>query len=93
VLIGTIIIIHNVPAEQQIKASLKEIDDFKAAVDEHAIAGITDPQRKTIYVNDKFCAISKHSREELPGQDHRSLIRAITQNISSAVWWNHNAII
>lgn len=55
------------------EALLRELDTQKFALDQHSIVGITDQTGKIIYANDKFVEVSKYSRKELVGQDHRIL--------------------
>ena len=51
--------------------SLQRLQQIRYALDQAAIVAITDHRGIITYVNDKFCEISKFSRGELLGQDHR----------------------
>lgn len=54
-----------------LRQSLRQLEDYKFALDQSSIVAITDARGKITYANNKFCEISKYSRDELVGQDHR----------------------
>lgn len=59
--------------EEQLRKTVKELEDVISALDAFAIVCITDQNGRITNVNDKFCELTKYSREELIGQDHRIL--------------------
>lgn len=83
-------------SEQELAQALREFKDYKFALDEAAIVAITDQKGIIKHANDNFCKISKYSRKELIGQDHRivnsgyhskEFIRNLWTTIASGKIW------
>lgn len=62
----------------ELEKNIKQLSKFEQhysmlskAIDASIIIGITDQRGCIVYVNEKFCEISKYSRSELLGQNHR----------------------
>ncbi|MDZ8105976.1 MAG: PAS domain S-box protein [Nostoc sp. DedQUE12a] len=50
---------------------IRELEALKFALNTHSLVAITDKRGRITYANDQFCEVSKYSREEILGQDHR----------------------
>jgi len=59
--------------QYELETELKKISDLKKALDESSIVDITDKEGTIIDVNKKFEKISKYTRNQLLGQNHRIL--------------------
>lgn len=83
-------------SEENLQRMIKEISDYKYALDESSIVAITDQKGIIKHANNNFCTISKYSKEELIGQDHRIInsghhpkefIRRLWQTIAHGQIW------
>lgn len=75
-----------------------ELEVLKSALDKTHILSVTDARGIIQYVNELFCQITKYTREELIGQDHRMInsgfhtkefISDMWKTISAGTVWTH----
>jgi PAS domain S-box-containing protein len=57
--------------EQSKSSFFRLLHVYQQAIDLNIICSITDSEGTIIYTNSKFCEVSKFSKEELIGQNHR----------------------
>jgi PAS domain S-box-containing protein len=58
---------------KRLATSDTNLKDITSALDESSIVAITNPKGQITFANDKFIEISKYSKDELIGEDHRIL--------------------
>jgi diguanylate cyclase (GGDEF)-like protein/PAS domain S-box-containing protein len=76
---------------------VNDLENYQVAIDAHSIVAITDTQGVITHVNQKFCDISKYSRDELLGSTHkiinsgchpRSFFKQMWSTIAQGDIWN-----
>ena len=74
---GGVVIIRDITAakqaEERLRASLKQLEDLRYAVDQATLVSVANAAGAIIHVNDKFCEVTGYSKAELVGQNHRIL--------------------
>lgn len=73
-------------SSQQAQRAAHELQEFKEALDSHAIVSTTDRAGTIIYANRKFCEISGYSHAELIGQNHRIIKGDMDPAIYADIW-------
>jgi PAS domain S-box-containing protein len=82
---GGAVVVHTETTDRKLREQV--LENFKVALDEHAIVARSDIHRKIIEVNGKFCEISGYSREELIGREHRILHSGHHSEVFIAELW------
>ncbi len=65
-----IIIVDRIHSDE-LRATLRRLEEFRDGMDQAAIVSVTDARGVILSCNDKFCDVSGYPREAVIGQDHR----------------------
>lgn len=80
----------------QLEKIVKDLENYKVAIDAHSIVAITDARGVITHVNEKFCNISQYTYKELVGATHkiinsgyhpRTFFKYMWKTISSGEIW------
>ncbi len=83
-------------ARTALEAKVRELEEYRFAVDQGAIVAVTDVKGIITKVNANFCRISGYTEQELIGQDHRivnsghhpkEFIRELWRTIAAGQVW------
>jgi PAS domain S-box-containing protein len=101
--LGAVIVTRDITEQKRIEkdliGSLKEITDYKYALDASSIVEVTDAQGIIKYVNPNFTKISQYTSDEIVGKSHRmvnsnfhskELMSDLWTTISSGKIWKHD---
>jgi len=67
------IMVHNLRKMTDIESQLALQKNLRKSLDESSIVSIISPSGQITYVNEKFCKVSKYTKEEIIGRDQRIL--------------------
>jgi PAS domain S-box-containing protein len=91
IVLGAVVVARDISEQKKIEKdlvqSLKEVSDYKYALDASSIVEVTDDKGIIKYVNENFCKISQYSAAELIGQSHRLINAAYhSKELMSNLW-------
>ncbi|CAM3576655.1 PAS domain S-box protein [Flavobacterium psychrophilum] len=92
IVIGAVVVARDVTehkiAEKKLLDSLKEITDYKFALDASTIVDITDKNGIIVFVNENYTKISNYSFDELVGGTHNKVNSEYHDNTFMSGLWN-----
>jgi PAS domain S-box-containing protein len=74
-------------SQQALKNAQSKIRELRFALDQHTLLSVTGKDGRIMYVNDRYCAWSDYSVDELLGREHSMLLSPDQQGIFLQEIW------